>query len=267
MIIKRLPLRTVAALGAATALTLAGCGGDDDSDQSAVTTTPAPAPADEPAAETPADDNAPATQPSSISFDAQDSDGTTVVIASIDLPAPGFIAVHGDGGGSPGPVIGNSELLPAGTSTNVVVALDQPLTADATVFPMVHIDMNSNGVYEFAPPDVTTDGPGVTAAGDVAVVGAAVTVTGGDSAAPAGDNTISIEGFAFSGVSEIAAGTTVTITNNDGASHTLSADDGSFDAGTIGPGESIEFTFTTAGEFTYHCNIHPSMTGKIVVTG
>ena len=86
-------------------------------------------------------------------------------------------------------------------------------------------------------------------------------------AEPAGDATITIADFAFGGITEIAAGTTVTIINNDSAPHTLTADDGSFDAGTIGAGESVEFTFPDAGEFTYHCNFHPSMTGKIVVTG
>jgi plastocyanin len=86
-------------------------------------------------------------------------------------------------------------------------------------------------------------------------------------AEPAGASTITIADFAFGGITEIAAATTVTITNDDSAPHTLTADDGSFDAGTIGAGESIEFTFPEAGEFTYHCNFHPSMTGKIVVAG
>lgn len=38
-------------------------------------------------------------------------------------------AVHGNADGGPGPVIGHSELFPAGTSTEVVVTLDEPLTA------------------------------------------------------------------------------------------------------------------------------------------
>ena len=264
MKINRLPFRTVGALGAAIALTLAGCGGDDDN---AATTDAAITVADTGPATTGGDSAAPASQPSSIIVDAQDSDGTTIVVASIDLPAPGFIAVHGDGGGSPGPVIGHSGLLPAGTSTDVSVTLDQPLDADATVYPMVHIDMNANGVYEFAPPDVTTDGPGLTADGDVAVTGAQITVTASDSAAPDGAALITIANFAFSGVTEVAVGTTVTVTNTDGTPHTWSAEDGAFDSGAIAPGESFEFTFTEPGEFAYFCNFHPSMTGTITVTG
>jgi hypothetical protein len=119
---------------------------------------------------------APAVSPSDIVAEDQSSDGTTITVASVTLPSPGFIAVHGNSDGQPGPVIGNSELLPVGTSTNVVVALDQPLTATDMVFPMVHIDMNSNGVYEFFPPDETIDSPGTFADGSVAVVGCEVTV-------------------------------------------------------------------------------------------
>jgi len=119
---------------------------------------------------------APAVSPSDIAAEDQSSDGTTITVASVTLPSPGFIAVHGNSDGQPGPVIGNSDLLPAGTSTDVVVTLDLPLTATDMVFPMVHIDMNSNGVYEFFPPDETIDSPGTLADGSVAVIGCEVTV-------------------------------------------------------------------------------------------
>ena len=122
------------------------------------------------------DGDGPATMPASITADAQDSDGTTVVVASITLPAPGFIAVHGDGGGSPGPVIGHSDLLPEGESTEVSITLDTPLAETGDVYPMAHIDINDNGVYEFNPPEETVDAPALTEAGDVAVVPATVTV-------------------------------------------------------------------------------------------
>ena len=118
----------------------------------------------------------PAVSPSDIVAEDQSSDGTTVTVASVTLPSPGFIAIHGNSDGAPGPVIGNSELLPAGTSTDVVVTLDQPLTATDMVFPMVHIDINENGVYEFFPPDETIDVPGTFADGSVAVIGCEVTV-------------------------------------------------------------------------------------------
>lgn len=143
----------------------AGCGGDTTTTTAADTTTTTAATA------------APATSPSDIVAEDQSSDGTTVTVASVTLPSPGFIAVHGNADGAPGPVIGNSELLPAGTSTDVVVTLALPLTATDLVFPMVHIDMNGNGVYEFFPPDETIDVPGTFADGAVAVVGCELTVS------------------------------------------------------------------------------------------
>ena len=86
-------------------------------------------------------------------------------------------------------------------------------------------------------------------------------------AAPAGgDAAITISGFAFSGATEVAAGTTGTITNNDTAPHTVTADDGSFDTGNIAPGGTATITLDTAGTFAYHCNIHASMKGSISVT-
>jgi plastocyanin len=207
----------------------------------------------------------PATQPASIVFDAQTSDGTTVTVANVELPAAGFIAVHSDGGGSPGPVIGVSDLLPAGASRDVSIALAEPLATDSTVFPMVHIDTNSNGIYEFGTVE-GADGPGVTAGGDVAVVGGTVTVIAAGEGA-SGDNTITIADFAFSGVTEVPVGTTVIVTNTDATPHTWTAEDGTFDSAAIAPDGTFEFTFTETGEFAYFCNFHPSMTGTIVVTG
>jgi plastocyanin len=97
--------------------------------------------------------------------------------------------------------------------------------------------------------------------------GAEATATDAPAAAPAGgEAAITISGFAFSGVTEVAAGTTVTISNEDSAPHTVSADDGSFDTGNIAPGESATITLSTAGTFAYHCNVHASMKGSITVT-
>ncbi len=76
----------------------------------------------------------------SVTFSAQTSDGTSIVVDSVSLPAAGFIAVHANADGSSGAVIGHSDLLPAGTSTDVVVTLDQALTATDLVFPMAQLE-------------------------------------------------------------------------------------------------------------------------------
>lgn len=260
--------RALIAIAAGAALTLASCGGDDD----AADTTP---PVEEPAEATAGEpgDEAPPMAPAALTLTDQTGDGARVLIDGVELPSAGFIAVHGDGGGSPGPVIGVSDLLSAGSSSDVVVVLDEPLTASGTVFPMVHIDTDGNGVYEFGAIE-GVDGPGLTASGDVAVGPLAVTIDGddtGDDTATNGANaagpTITIADFSFSGVTEVAVGTTVVVTNTDGTPHTWTAEDGTFDSGSLGPDETFEFTFDEAGTFSYFCNFHPSMTGTIVVTG
>ena len=88
------------------------------------------------------------------------------------------------------------------------------------------------------------------------------------SAAPpaAAGNTVSISSFSFQPAElTVAVGTTVTWTNNDSASHTVTADDGSFKSGTLGNGATFSQTFATPGTFAYHCAIHSSMTGTITV--
>jgi hypothetical protein len=112
----------------------------------------------------------PATTPSSLQADEQTSDGTTVVVTAVNLPSAGFIAVHADAEGSPGPVIGHSDLLPAGENADVTVTLDEALTASGVVWPMVHIDMDGDGEYTFMPPANAVDVPGITEDGNVAVI-------------------------------------------------------------------------------------------------
>jgi len=64
---------------------------------------------------------------------------------------------------------------------------------------------------------------------------------------------------------QIAAGTTVTWTNNDPLVHTVTADDGSWDSGPIEPGKSWSHTFTQPGEYALHCTPHPFMKAVVVV--
>jgi len=63
----------------------------------------------------------------------------------------------------------------------------------------------------------------------------------------------------------VSAGDTVEWTNLDSTTHTVTADDDAFDSGDLGDGDTFEFTFDEAGEYTYHCSIHSSMTGTVVV--
>ena len=79
---------------------------------------------------------------------------------------------------------------------------------------------------------------------------------------------VRIAGFAFTPSSlSVHTGTLVTFTNRDGATHTVTADGGLFNSGDLATGQSFSFTFMGRGSFPYHCQIHPSMTGTITVSG
>jgi plastocyanin len=64
----------------------------------------------------------------------------------------------------------------------------------------------------------------------------------------------------------VQAGDTVTWTNSGSTPHTVTADDGSVDSGPLAPRASFSQTFPAAGLFTYHCAIHPRMTGAVTIT-
>ena len=95
----------------------------------------------------------------------------------------------------------------------------------------------------------------------------------GGSAASSGTNIqegnleIKITGFAFSPSEiRIKSGSTITWTNEDSASHTVSSDSGKeLDSQTLDKGQSYEHTFDQKGTYNYHCKFHSGMKGKIVV--
>lgn len=64
----------------------------------------------------------------------------------------------------------------------------------------------------------------------------------------------------------VSVSTTVRWMNDDSINHTATSDNpGTFNTGTIGAGQSRSIVFSTAGSFPYHCSIHPSMSGSLVV--
>ena len=81
-----------------------------------------------------------------------------------------------------------------------------------------------------------------------------------------GGNAVTIQNFSFGPATlEVAVGTTVTWTNADSATHTVTADDGSFDSNNLATGATFTQTFAKAGTFTYHCKIHTSMKATVTV--
>jgi plastocyanin len=81
---------------------------------------------------------------------------------------------------------------------------------------------------------------------------------------PGGASALSSTAFGTNPLT-IAVGTTVAWTNNDSIAHTSTADASQWNSGTINPGQTFRFTFTSAGRYTYHCTIHPNMVGTVTV--
>jgi plastocyanin len=87
------------------------------------------------------------------------------------------------------------------------------------------------------------------------------------SATAATPTSVVIKDFAFSPPDlTVAAGETVTWTNDDATGHTVSSTDRAFTSSELDQGGTYEFKFTAPGTFNYICAIHPEMTGTITVT-
>jgi len=90
-----------------------------------------------------------------------------------------------------------------------------------------------------------------------------------------GGTGVAIRDFTFSpGNLAVPVGSTVTWTNEDTAPHQVFSDasgemaaGGLFQSESLPRGATYSFTFTKAGTYPYHCNIHPTMKGIITVTG
>jgi len=62
------------------------------------------------------------------------------------------------------------------------------------------------------------------------------------------------------------AGRPVTWTNRGAAPHSVTALNGSFDSGVLGPGASWTHVFRRAGAYRFVCSIHPQMRAQLIVT-
>lgn len=77
---------------------------------------------------------------------------------------------------------------------------------------------------------------------------------------------ITIKGFQFGAALTVKPGAKIEVYNEDSAPHTVTADDGtSFDVKVPSGDEAVLTAPATAGTYAFHCAVHPTMTGSLVV--
>ncbi len=135
-----LPRRPVArlALAAVLATGLAACGSEDTAAPSATASTSHGA-----------GHSSAAKASGSVLAQDQTSDGTSLTVAEVQLDGveQGFIGVHMDLDGKPGPVVGVAQVQ-KGKTDRLVVRFEKPVTSGA-FWPMLHVDDSVLGTYEF----------------------------------------------------------------------------------------------------------------------
>ena len=123
-----------------------------------------------------AGDVPPPTGPADVVFRSQMSDGAGVSLESVTLPASGFVVLYSDEAGTPGEVVGATQIIPAGVIANVPVSFFVPIEGDVVIHAQIHVDMNRDEAFTYEPPDAFIDVPATMANGEVAVVAASITL-------------------------------------------------------------------------------------------
>ena len=90
---------------------------------------------------------------------------------------------------------------------------------------------------------------------------------GDDGSSSEEDGAVVAQGIAFANDLTVEPGGEFILDNQDSTVHTLTADDGSFDSGEV-PGSNQSDPIVApdeSGAYTFHCEIHASMTGTLTV--
>jgi plastocyanin len=106
-----------------------------------------------------------------------------------------------------------------------------------------------------------------TSAADTSGTDGYGTTTGGGAAAGT-DGTIVAKDFSLTDLT-VKPGDPIRLENQGGTTHTATADDGEFDLGRVGPGDTSDDGTAPdePGSYAFHCEIHPSMTATLTVEG
>lgn len=200
--------------------------------------------------------------PSIIVNDQDVSDGT-VTIDEVVAAEPGWIVIHAEADGGPGAVIGHAAVV-VGHNANLLVAIDLDLATD-TLYAMLHLDSGVAGEYEF--PD--EDAPVFDEGGDF-VLSPFELQREEAGAGETSEARVVDSAFRDKEIS-VPVGTTIIWVYDASLPHTVTSDDGFFNSGTLGEGDTFSFTFTEPGTFLYYCRFHggpggSGMSGVITVT-
>ena len=218
-----------------------------------------------------------ANKQSSLTVSPQSLANNEVVVDSLYLDKPGYVVIHKDVDGKPGPVIGHSDLI-SGEKTNFKVTVDASQSG-SRVFAMLHYDDNNNGNYDF--PD--EDKP-VVLAGSVIVKQIAITqqTTTSTSSGQTKEFELTIDhssGYSSNKISVIM-GDKVRIlatSNQPSHNHGITIDAYNINKAVLKQSfsdpEVIEFTADKAGTFEIYCKTcfdgplgaHPWLKGTLEV--
>jgi len=167
-------------------------------------------------------------------------------------------------------------------STGMAVNASQPTQNVNPVMKNETLSIKVNGTSSSANKTMTASSPMSATANKTMSKTANATMTsasGGNSVSiVSGASTMTDTAFSPNPVN-VKVGDTVTWTNNDSQLHTVTSGTGpsdpqmgkQFDSGltgasVLGPGKTFSHTFTTAGTFSYFCQLHPAMVGKVIVS-
>lgn len=199
----------------------------------------------------------------SVTVSDQAAQNGSITIDQVVATDPSWIVIHTEADGSPGPVIGFAPVA-AGANSNVEVEIDLD-AATSTLFAMLHIDAGTLGEYEFPGDDVPVR------VGDTIVnVPFALESAGAETSEEV--KVMVVDSSFQAREITVSVGTTVIWEMSANLPHTVTADDNSFDSGTMRDGDVFTFTFTEAGTFPYYCVFHggpggQGMAGTVIVTG
>lgn len=193
-------------------------------------------------------------------------EGNTIQVSNVLSRTPGWLVVHADEDGSPGMILGFSP-VDEGETTDVLVELDADGITE-TMFAMLHVDEGSAGEFEFPGGE---DVPARDPDGDI-VTPPFQLLQEDMSAEEMNQVVVEIQDNRFAGDEiTVPVGTTVVWEQVGSFAHTVTADDRSFDSGTMRDGSSFSHTFDEPGSYPYFCEFHGAaggvgMSGVVIVT-